>query len=114
MSGDFEYQWGQMVARAWADPEVKTKLLADPVGVMREVGLEPPPGRQIRVVEDTGDVLHLVLPSKPSAQALSEEELHGGGGGYGAESCFRCGESCFRCAESCRRCGEECHRCERC
>jgi hypothetical protein len=114
MPSDFEFQWGQMVARAWADPAFKAKLLADPVAVLKENGLAPPAGLQLKVVENTDKVLHLVLPVKPAPQELSEEELHrvAGGGGAG-ERCRRCDWE--RCGERCEwercrheRCGERC------
>ena len=111
MPGDFEYQWGQLVARAWADPAFKAKLLADPAGVLKENGLVPPAGITIKVVENTDKVLHLTIPAKPAATELSEEELHRVAGG---EGCYRCGEQCYsRCGERCghERCGEGCSRC---
>ena len=108
MPGTFEYQWGQVVAQAWSDPAFKAKLLADPVAVLQENGVRPPAGLRINVAENTDEVLNLVLPAKPPAQELSEEDLQPVGASQrGYESCFRCGESC-------NRCGESCHRCERC
>jgi hypothetical protein len=62
-STNFEYQWSQLVARAWADPDFKARLLADPAAVLKEHGLEVPPGVEIKVVEDSAKVLHLPLPS---------------------------------------------------
>ncbi|HVS39707.1 MAG TPA: NHLP leader peptide family RiPP precursor [Gemmataceae bacterium] len=108
MPGDFEYQWSQLVARAWADPAFKAKLLADAAGVLKENGLTPPAGTQLKVVENTDKVIHLVLPTKPAPQQLSEEELHRVAGG-GGERCRweRC--EWERCGERCRweRCGHE-------
>jgi hypothetical protein len=110
MPSDFEYQWSQLVARAWADPAFKAKLIADPAGVLKENGLTPPAGLQLKLVENTDKVLHLVLPVKPAPQELSEEELHRVAGGGGGERC-----NWERCRE---RCGERCEweRCrhERC
>ena len=123
MPGDFEYQWGQLVARAWDDPAFKARLLADPADVLNENGLAPPAGERLEVVENTDAVEYLVLPAKPAAQELSEEELHRVVGGHGYEGCYRCGddcrrcgdEGCYRCGDGCRRCGDEgCYRCERC
>jgi hypothetical protein len=62
-SANFEYQWSQLVARAWADPAFKARLLADPAAVLKENGLELPPGMEIKVVEDSEKVLHLPLPA---------------------------------------------------
>jgi Nitrile hydratase, alpha chain len=109
MAADFEFQWSQLVARAWADPAFKQRLIADPAAVLKENGLLVPAGIKIIVVENTNKVLHLTLPLPPAAEELSEEELHrvAGGGGH------RCGERCsHRCGERCERCGERCG--ERC
>src|SRR5438094_7362867 len=67
-------RYGQVVAQAWRDPAYKQRLLADPVGVLREQGLAVPAGLQVRVVENTRQLVHLILPAKPEAE-LSEEEL---------------------------------------
>ncbi len=72
---DFDFQWAQLVARAWSDPAFKAKLLADPAGVMRENGLTPPAGVRFEVTEDTNEVRHLVLPARPEVEELSAEEL---------------------------------------
>ena len=99
MAANFEYQWGQLVARAWADPTFKAKLLSDPAGVLKENGLAPPAGVTIKVVENTDKAIHLVLPLKPSPQELSEEELHRvAGGGPDTSVCDSdysyCGSGC--------------------
>ncbi len=92
-----EKQWGQIVAKAWADEEFKARLMAEPKAVLREHGLEPEAGVEVRVVEDTERVRHFVLPPAPSAE-LSDEELtptpgtdsfSGFSGGCGR--CWRCG-----------------------
>ena len=69
-----EKQWGLIVARAWADDTFKAALVANPKAVMREHGLEPSASAEVRVVEDTPEVRHFVLPASPSGE-LSEEEL---------------------------------------
>jgi hypothetical protein len=104
-SVNWDYQWGQVIGRAWADDDFKQRLLADPVEVLEEYDMPPPVGLRIEVLEDpdqvpedTDSVMHLVLPRKPSAAELSEDELCSVGG---AVSDARCG--C-----------ERCHRCERC
>jgi Nitrile hydratase, alpha chain len=106
---DWEYEWGQLVAKAWADDAFKKKLLTDPAGVLKEHGLVPPANMTIKVLENTDKVLNLVLPIKPAPEELSEDELHRAAGGHchhcGCERCGRCG--CERCG--CERCG-----CERC
>jgi hypothetical protein len=108
---NWDYQWGQIVGRAWADDGFNQRLRADPAGVLTEYGLPLSAGLRIevlenpdRVPEDTDGVMHLVLPGKPSAAELSEEELCNGGavaaarcGCGGCHSCGRCG-GCGACA----------------
>jgi len=105
-SVNWDHQWAQVVARAWADDDFKQSLLADPARVLKEYDLPTPAGRRIEVLEDpawvpedTDAVMHLVLPGKPSAAELSEDELCAVG--VGGDVAPRCG--C-----------ERCHRCERC
>jgi hypothetical protein len=75
-------QWGQIVARAWRDEGFRRRLLADPAAVLHEHGLEAQPGVQVRVVEDTEQVIHLKLPRKPTVPGeVSEEELASVAGG---------------------------------
>ena len=68
-------KWGQVVAKAWTDESFKQRLLAEPATVLREQGMEVPPGVEVRVVENTGTVAHLVLPTRPAEGELSEAEL---------------------------------------
>ena len=74
-------QWGQVVARAWSDEGFKRRLLAEPATVLREQGLELPAGLELRVVENTARLRHLVLPSKPAEGELSEAQLAEAAGG---------------------------------
>jgi hypothetical protein len=107
---NWDYQWSQVVGQAWADDAFKQRLFADPTTTLQECGLTIPPGIQVKVVEgnsaveDTNDLLHLVLPPRPSAEDLSEEELLAGSTPVGATPCGWC-ERC-----ECHRC----HHCERC
>jgi hypothetical protein len=66
-------QWSQVVARAWSDEAFKQRLMAEPSAVLREAGIEVPAGRQVRVVEDTEQVVHLVVPQRP--RDLSDEQF---------------------------------------
>ena len=72
-------KWGQVVARAWRDEAFKQRLLSDPAGVLREEGIEVPAGQQVRLVENTDQVMHLVVPQKPPN--LSDEQLDKVAGG---------------------------------
>jgi hypothetical protein len=68
-----EVQWGQIVARAWRDEAFRRRLLAQPAAVLAEHGLEVPPGLQVRVLEDTDQVIHLTLPRQPAGPGEAPE-----------------------------------------
>ena len=47
---------------------------ADPKAVLQEQGVTVPAGMQVKVVEDTDQVRHLTLPTRPAGE-LAEGEL---------------------------------------
>lgn len=98
-----EKQWGQIVARAWADEAFKERLLLEPKAVLREHGLEVAPEIVVKVVEDTEGVRHFVLPANPIGE-LTEEELSPTAG---ADSFSGFSRGCGRCGV-CGRCGCGC------
>ncbi len=64
------------IARAWSDADYKAKMLSDPHTALAEAGVEVPAGTTVKVVEDTAETKHLVLPVAPGdAGELSAEEL---------------------------------------
>jgi hypothetical protein len=72
---------GQLLIKAWEDPAFKQRLVADPRRVLQEHGLPLPPGKAVRVVEDSADTVHLILPLKPAEGELSDEQLEHVAGG---------------------------------
>ncbi len=109
--GDWELRWGLLVADAWEDDALKKRLLSDPAAVLKERGITTPPNVQIKTIEDTANVMHLVLPMKPAAAELSEEELSTVAGGWcgGCHGCHGCGcRGCRGCGVGCRGCGVGC------
>lgn len=72
--------FAQVIAHSWGDPDYRAKLLADPAGTLADdAGFRVPEGKRIVIVEDTDDVIHLVLPARPTE--LSDEELDSVSGG---------------------------------
>lgn len=72
----------KVIARAWTDLEFKNKLLNDPNGALAEHGVDVPAGTTVKVVENTGDTVHLVLPSAPDeAGEVTTEDLERTAGG---------------------------------
>jgi len=65
--------WAKIVAQAWADPEFRARLLADPAAVLKEAGLDMPDGVTLRVMEDTASLTHVVLPAVPDSAEIGEQ-----------------------------------------
>ena len=82
----WQRSWGQVVAQAWSDDSYKQRLLADPAAALRREVSRRPLDKQIRIVEDTADTVHVVLPAKPTE--LSDEELDQAAGGAYIAFCF--------------------------
>jgi hypothetical protein len=82
---------GKLIAKAWADEGFKQKLLADPAATLKAEGVVLPAGRSIKTLADDDQVLHLVIPAKPTD--LSDEDLEKVAGGMG--NCVG-GAFCFR------------------
>ena len=85
---EFSRKLAQITARAWHDEAFKTRLVQDPASVADEYGIPLPAGKQLRIVEDGGDVFHFVLPAKPAVEELSEEELQQAAGGVLADQVY--------------------------
>jgi len=71
------------IARAWADGDYKARLVSDPHAALAEAGVEVPVGLTVKVVENTADMQHLVLPVAPGdVGEVSIEELEKVAGGH--------------------------------
>jgi len=66
--------YAEATRKAWSDPAFRAKLLANPRATLLAEGVQIPAGVTINVVENTPDVINLVLPPRPS-DALSDEAL---------------------------------------
>ena len=54
----------------------RARAVIDPRGVLREFGVELPPGVAVRVWDSTSEIRYLVLPERPDGTAaMSEEQL---------------------------------------
>ena len=68
----------ESLADDWrADPALRARA---PCEVLSERGLDIPADRDLRIVENTGEVYHLVLPPDPNAR-LADENLRSVSGG---------------------------------
>ncbi len=86
----------QVIARAWSDPDFKAQLLNDPKVALAGYGIDLPAGLELKVVENTAETVHMVLPATPSqAGELSDEALQNLAGGKkkGEAIMFNCAAS---------------------
>ena len=66
----------RIVQRAWADPEYRARLLADPRGALaEELGVELPERIRVEVVEERPDLLCIVVPVDTSGTPLPEARV---------------------------------------
>ena len=71
----------ELFAKCCEDEELKRRFIAEPGKVMKEHGIDAPEGREIRVIENTEDHVHITIPSPPSEE-LSDDDLRRAVGGY--------------------------------
>lgn len=88
------------MAKAWSDENFKQRLISEPAAVLEEYGIEAPPGVQWKVVEDTAEVRHLVLPPSPAGELIDEELTCS----IGLDSYSGFSGRCGRCGCGCRGC----------
>ena len=70
---------GKVIAKAWTDEAFKQRLHADPHGTLAAEGISVPEGKTVKVVEDTGDTVHMVIRQRPgqlSDQEIQSDEAH--------------------------------------
>jgi hypothetical protein len=69
---DHRARIARAVDKALEDAAFRRRLLADPHTALVEAGIPVPPGLTVTVLEDTENLVHLVLPRH---RELSEAEL---------------------------------------
>ena len=72
----WQQRWAQVVAKAWLDEGFKARLLAEPAVVLAAEGLVVPSGVELKVFEDTVQLIHLTLPTRPDSAEISDERLN--------------------------------------
>src|SRR3954469_9114558 len=68
-SESFRREWSKIVAKAWADPEFRAKLEADPKLVLRERGIEVPDEVYLKTTDDTVNSLGVIRPMEMAVAA---------------------------------------------
>lgn len=63
-------KFGEVIAKAWADPSFKERLIHSPSDVLAEHGIKLPEGAQVKILQDTETEKHFVLPSAPTTGTM--------------------------------------------
>jgi hypothetical protein len=63
---DSQLRYAKFVARVWADEDLRQRLLSDPATVLKELELDVPAGKEVRIIEaDLDKIAYVFLPTKP-------------------------------------------------
>jgi hypothetical protein len=65
----------ELLLDVYSDTELKRRFINDPASLLRERGVEVPDGVELRVLEDSPTVRHIVLPHFHHGTPASTEEL---------------------------------------
>lgn len=80
MNDDAQAIFGKIIAKAASDAEFRQRLISDPRAAFSELGIDPPKGMEnltLKVVENTADTVHLVLPASIPQRELDDEVASG-------------------------------------
>lgn len=80
--GELKEAYGKLVVRAWKDEAFKARLLSDPDGVFKEMGIRLPEGIEVKMLENTDKVIHFILPPKPKGEFTEKDFDMPAGGEY--------------------------------
>jgi hypothetical protein len=77
-----EYKkWQKIVAKSWEDEKFKKELIANPEKVLKENGIEIPPGMKFQVHANSEKITHIVLPvNRSSFEELDLSSINAGKG----------------------------------
>jgi hypothetical protein len=79
MSHETRKKVGKVIASAWASDDYRNKLRTDPHAALAEHGVDVPKDRKVKVLEDSADTIHIVIPERPthlSDADLQSEQVH--------------------------------------
>lgn len=66
---------GQVITKAWNDESFKQRLLTDTMAVLKEEGVDVPAGLEVRAVENTEKLVHMIIPLKPVSEEFKAAKL---------------------------------------
>jgi len=68
-------EMSKLIMELFANPELKQRIMREPVNVLKEMDIDAPEDTEIKVVEDTKTVKHIILPYLEPDEKLTPEEL---------------------------------------
>lgn len=68
-----QHLMNKVIAKAWADTAFRKKLIDFPAAVLGEEGIAVPEGIEVKIVENTPTLFHIVLPITPVGELPDEE-----------------------------------------
>ena len=76
MSGDkWRTVWAMTVARIWRSEEYRRVFLVDPKAALKEIGITLPPGTDLRILQDTPTMTHVVAPRDLDIHQVTLEQF---------------------------------------
>ena len=66
---------GDLMVELYSDSDLMERFKADPGGVLEEKGAELPPDVTLKVLQDTAEVRHVILPYLTDDVPLEAEQL---------------------------------------
>ena len=92
-SGDLQ-QFNRFVRKYRESPELRLRAETEARTVLSEHGVSVPPGPDVRIVANTPETRHFVLPPDPNATLADEDLTAVAGGTDGSQTAF-CLVSCI-------------------
>ncbi len=65
--------FSKIIAEAWQDSRLKSRLLSDPKAVLREKGIEVPDDVRVVAHENTPSEFHFIIPERPDLRITDLE-----------------------------------------
>ena len=94
-SGDLQ-QFVNFTVQYHKNPALQARALAEPRAVLAEHGVSMPPQTDVRIVANTAETVHVVMPPDPNA-LLADEDLAAVAGGISSNKTASCLISCIHC-----------------
>jgi hypothetical protein len=82
-AGGRQVKMQQIIAKCWTDEAFKSQLIANPAATLQAEGVTFPAGATVKVMENSSQVVHVILPFRPTTLSDADLEQVAGGGATG-------------------------------